>query len=65
MQSRETEGSLNFIKAEQTIMLTKMRNLSKVEEKWPHCIQNATIFCVISSLMLCKLKELGLQAEGK
>lgn len=47
-------------------MLTKMHNLSKLEEKWPHCIQHATMFCVIRvTLMLCKLKELGLQAEGK
>lgn len=41
-----------------------MHHLSELEQKRPQCIQHATMFCVIT-LMLCKLEELGLQAEGK
>lgn len=54
VQSRGSERSLILIKTKQTVTLTKMHNLSKLEEKWPHCIQHAT-FCVIwVTLMLCK-----------
>lgn len=43
-----------------------MHHLSELKEKWPQCIQHAAMFCVIGvTLILCKLKELSLQAEGK
>lgn len=56
VQNRETEGSLIFIKPKQTITLTKMHNLSELEQKRPQCIQHATVFHV-TTLMLCKLKS--------